>query len=157
MNLRRSDQGYFTLEASLILPFALGVILLVIQIWFFKYDRVLQDMDTDAVIIRSLEQHDMSPDEKAAYAIAQMQDRYKEAYIAWNFGDLRVNASLNSVALETTGSSFSFRGTGPLGIYGSLSCVTTRSRSSPNEVFVIRTYRKALRAEDALNEHMQEG
>ena len=92
------DGGYFTLEAAMILPFALGAVLLVLRIWFYRYDRVLQDMDTSAVVIGAMEQQDLNAEEKASYVVAQMQGRYKEHYISWNFGDISVSCSSDSVS-----------------------------------------------------------
>ena len=46
-----------------------------IRIWFFRYDNVLQDMDTDAVVVRASLQRDMSPEERSNYIISQMQGR----------------------------------------------------------------------------------
>jgi hypothetical protein len=145
MNDRRYRGGYLTIEASMIMPVVLGVIILVMRIWFFRYDRVLQDMDTCAVVVRSMEQQDMNADEKASYIVEQMQGRYKEHYIAWNFGDISVLCRGDSVSCTVTGSS------GPLaGISGlwdepdSMSASSERERTILPEVFVIRTYRKAL-------------
>ncbi len=145
MNDRRYRGGYLTIEAAMIMPVVLGVIILVMRIWFFRYDRVLQDMDTCAVVVRSMEQQDMNADEKASYIVEQMQGRYKEHYIAWNFGDISVLCRGDSVSCTVTGSS------GPLaGISGlwdepdSMSASSERERTILPEVFVIRTYRKAL-------------
>ena len=154
MKIRRSDDGYFTLEAALVLPFAFAVILIVIQIWFYKYDRVLQDMDTAAVVVRTIEQTDLSPEEKVAYAISEMQGRYKRAYIAWNFGDLSVRCSGNTVSCITTGSSGYSGGSFLFSVPSSLSAESSRSRTVADEVFVIRTYRKALGAAGAADAYL---
>lgn len=154
MSVRHDDRGYFSLEAALILPFVLGVILLVMRIWFFRYDHVLQDMDTCAVVIRASEQTDMTPDEKASYVVSQMQGRYKDAYIAWNFGDLNVKCSGDTVSCITTGSSGYSGGSFVYSVSGMSEAVSSRSRTSVSEVFVIRTYRKALGAAGAAEEYL---
>ena len=151
MSIAKNDSGYFTLEASLILPFALGIILMVIRIWFFRYDNVLQDMDTGAVVVRASLQRDLTPDERADYVVSQMQGRYRDSYIAWNFGELNVRCGADSVLCETSGSIGSIASIDVIGGTSAFgSCVSVRSRTSPEEVFVIRTYRKVLGAGEAM-------
>ena len=157
MSIKKNDSGYFTLEAALILPFVLGIILMVIRIWFFRYDNVLQDMDTGAVVVRASLQRDMSPDERADYVISQMQERYRDSYIAWNFGELNVRCSGDTTICETSGSSVAGEAIGVFNdIPSSVSCVSARSRTSPEEVFVIRTYRKVLGAGRSIEEYFSE-
>ena len=153
----RSDSGYFTLEAALILPFALGIILMVIRIWFFRYDNVLQDMDTDAVVVRASLQRDMSPEERADYVVTQMQERYRDSYIAWNFGELNVRCGADTIFCETSGNAGSIASVGVLDNIASFgTCISTRSRSAPDGTFVIRTYRKIIGAGEAIEEYFGE-
>lgn len=157
MKIMKCDSGYFTLEAALILPFVLGIILMVIRIWFFRYDNVLQDMDTGAVVVRASLQRDMSPEERADYVVSQMQERYRDSYIAWNFGELNVRCSGDTVFCETSGSSATGASVDVFGGIPSFgACVSARSRTSPEEVFVIRTYRKVLGAGDVLEDYFSE-
>ena len=141
----KQEDGYMSVEAALVLPFAFMIILLVIRLWFFRYDSVLQEMDTAAVVVRALEQQDMTADEKAEYVISQMQGRYKDHYIAWNFGDLNTSCTADSVECIVSGSALGMPGGL---IFGELADTwgssVTRSRRSVSEVFVIGTYRKAL-------------
>lgn len=157
MNSGKYCGGYMTIEAAMIMPVVLGVVILVMRIWFFRYDRVLQDMDTCAVVVRCLEQQDMNPDEKASYIVEQMQGRYKEHYIAWNFGDISVSCRGDSISCTATGSS------GPIvGISGlwdepdSMYASSERERTILPEVFVIRTYRKALGAGEYISSSLGE-
>ena len=157
MSIAKNDSGYFTLEASLILPFTLGIILMVIRIWFFRYDRVLQDMDTCSVVVRCMEQQDMNADERAAYVIEQMQGRYKDSYIAWNFGEVSATCNGNSVTCTVTGSGGHISGIA--GLWNepdAYSASSERSRTVIPETFVIRTYRKALGAGEYISSQLSE-
>ena len=141
------EDGYLSVEAALVLPFAFLITLLVIRLWFYRYDSVLQEMDTASVVVRALEQQDMTADEKAEYVISQMQSRYKDHYISWSFGDLHTSCTADSVECTASGQ---VQGMPGGLIFGELSDMwassVTRSRRSVSEVFVIRTYRKALGA-----------
>lgn len=145
--------GYMTVEASMILPFAFLINLLVIRLWFFRYDSVLLEMDTASAVIETLERQDLNAEEKAEYAITKMQSRYRDQYISWVFGDISVSCTSDSVECTLSGRSMSMPGTavfGELGDEWSLS--VTRSRRAVSEVFVIRTFRKALGIESRITD-----
>lgn len=149
--------GYLTIEAAMIMPVVLGIVILVMRIWFFRYDRVLQDMDTCAVVVRCMEQKDMNADEKAAYIVEQMQGRYKDHYIAWSFGDISASCRGGSVSCSVTGSSGPIaRISGLWDVPGSMSATSERERTILSEVFVIRTYRKALEAGEYISSSLGE-
>ena len=149
--------GYMTVEAAMILPVALAMVVLVMRIWFFRYDRVLQDMDTGSVAVRCTEQQDMSGDERAAYVIEQIQERYKDSYIAWNFGEVSASCSRDSVTCTVTGSSGHISGiSGLWNVPDSMSATSQRKRTVIPEVFVIRTYRKALGAGESISASLSE-
>ena len=42
-NMKTGDHtgGYLTIEAAMIMPVVLGIVILVMRIWFFRYDNVL--------------------------------------------------------------------------------------------------------------------
>ena len=157
MNTRRYRDGYLTIEAAMIMPVVLGIIILVMRIWFFRYDRVLQDMDTCAVVIRCMEQQDLDVEEKASYIIEQMQGRYKEHYIAWSFGDISVSCRGDSVSCSVTGSSGQIAGiSGLWDVPDTMSALSERERTALPEVFIIRTYRKALGAGEYISSSLNE-
>lgn len=157
MNTQGYRGGYFTIEAAMIMPVVLGIVIFVMRIWFFRYDRALQDMDTCAVVIRCMEQQDLDADEKASYIIEQMQGRYKEQYIAWNFGDISVSCRGDSVSCTVTGSSGSVAGiSGLWDAPDTMSASSERERTVLPEVFVIRTYRKALGAGEYISSSLNE-
>ncbi len=148
--------GYFTIEAALIFPVVFGVILLVLQIWFFKYDRVLMTMDATAVVIRASEQREMSSDELADYVMSEMQTRYKDQYIAWNFGSINISATSDTVNCTVDGTGMDIPGGFAFWRNGTpLYATATRSRTTVSEVFVIRSYRKALGVSADISEFLK--
>ena len=157
MRRKKYTDGYLTIEAALIMPIALGIVILVLRIWFFRYDRVLQDMDAGGVVVRCMEQQDMSDDEKAAYVIEQMQGRYKDSYIAWTFGDITAECRKDSVSCSVTGSTGRIAGiSGLWNVPDTITALSRRNRTILPEVFVIRTYRKALGAGEYISSSLTE-
>ena len=157
MKTKEYTGGYMTIEAVLVMPVVLGIVILVMRIWFFRYDRVLQDMDTCAVTVRCLEQQDMDAEEKSSYITEQMQGRYKEHYIAWNFGAISVSCRGDSVSCTVTGSSGPVAGiSGLWDVPDTMSAPSERERTILPETFVIRTYRKALGAGEYISSSLNE-
>ncbi len=145
--------GYLTVEAAMVLPFAFMIILLVIRLWFFRYDSVLLEMDAASAVIQTLHQQDMNAEEKAEYAIAGLQGRYKDHYISWIFGDMSVSCTSDRVQCTLSGRAGTMPGESVFRELGDTWAVSvTRSRRAVSEAFVIRTYRKALGAETMLAE-----
>ena len=139
--------GYMTVEAALILPISFFISLLVIRLWFFRYDCVLQEMDAASIVVRTLEQQDLNADEKAEYVISEIQGRYKEHYILWSFGEVRTLCTADSVECTLSGECGGMPGAVYFGEPGdSWVSSVTRSRRNVSEVFVIRAYRKVLEA-----------
>ena len=149
----KKEDGYLSVEASLILPVAFMVILLVLRLWFFRYDTVLQEMDTASVVVRTLQQQEMNSEEKAEYAISEIQSRYKEHYISWNFGEVKAVCTADSVECTVSGECRAMPGVSVFGELGDtwISSVT-RSRRNVSEVFVIRTYRKVADIGNAVSD-----
>jgi len=159
MDMMRSkgEDGYFTMEAAMIMPIVLVTILVVLQVWFYKYNRVLQEMDTDAVLIRALEMQDMNGEEKAEYVICEMQNRYKDKYIGWDFGDISVKCTPESIECTISGSlGYDPDPTGLFRISLQNEAVCLRSAGALPEMFVIRSYRKLLAAGKELSEQVKE-
>ncbi len=154
MRLKGSDGGYFTVEAALIFPVVLVMILLVLWLWFFRYDKALMEMDTDAVVVRASQQHDMTHEEMAEYMVSEMQGRYKDAYISWVFGDITASSRGEKIECGTEGMSSAFSDNIPFfRISGDMSASVTRSRIVIPETVVIRTYRKVLAAKQAAEQN----
>ncbi len=155
--IQSSNSGYFTVEAVLILPIALAIILLVMQIWFFRYNRVLQETDTSAVLVRVGHMQELKPDEKVSYVVSEMQNRYRDKYMAWNFGEIQTSLKNGQIICSVSGSSgFSPGWLSPWGDRAESYAVTSRKRNLVSEQFVIRSYRKLLGVNEKINEYSGE-
>ena len=62
--------GYFTVEAALILPVAIGVYLFLIYSMFFQYNRCLLEQDASSLVVRAVQDTQEDP--------AQMIDKVKQ-------------------------------------------------------------------------------
>jgi len=152
-NNKAGNGGYFTVEAVLILPIALAIILLVMQIWFFRYNRVLQETDTCGVLVRSSHMQDLDAEERAEYVTAELQKRYKDKYIAWNFGEINTSVSKGVLTCNVSaGSGLSPGSFAPWSGGPGSEAVTERSTGTVSEVFIIRSYRKLLGIDEKIKD-----
>ncbi len=62
--------GYFTVEAALILPVAIGVYLFLIYSMFFQYNRCLLEQDASSLVVRAVQDTQEDP--------AQVIDKVKQ-------------------------------------------------------------------------------
>ncbi|MBQ7919614.1 MAG: pilus assembly protein [Lachnospiraceae bacterium] len=96
-------KGYMTVEASLVLPAVFGVIMFVLSLLFFFYDRCLLEQEVTSLIVRSEYLEGESLEEKARNMKETVEDWYLEKYV-WM--DVRVPELLvktNQVQVKAEG------------------------------------------------------
>lgn len=100
--IRKAD-AYFTVEAVLILPLTLGVILLVIYLWFYQYDRCLMEQDMGMLALRGavLQKSDSRERLEEVKSLLGMRDIDK--YVAWEEGGADIKVSGGKVRVRQQG------------------------------------------------------
>ena len=135
--------GYFTVEAALIMPFVLAVILLVTYMWFFKYDRCLMEQDFAWITVRSIMARDKASGERVEYAEKLIKQLYTKEYFAWKWGASSASIDKGELTVEVSGQlTFPFSG---LAFWdGGNTWKAERSYTGGviSPMFGIRTYRK---------------
>ena len=140
--MRKMD-AYFTVEAALLFPFVMGVILLTIYLLFFEYDRCLMEQSAGVLAMRGCTLP--SRDKKSLVTEVLLQSREEDkSYFAWDMGDPEIQAKGNFFTVSRTGTlRFPFRGLsfwrGEAGWESRASYQNLRIRP----VFMIRQYKKA--------------
>lgn len=102
--MRKIQKGYFTVEAALILPFTLAVIVFLIYIMFYQYNRCLADQDLGIMAFRgSLEKVE---DKEQLLLILQdnIKNLYQDKFIAFQADSIQINLKENMVCIEGGGS-----------------------------------------------------
>ena len=65
------------------MPIVLGVVFLVMYLWFFRYDRCLMELDMAGVTLRAACVSETDPEGHVAVAASEWKKRYFEKYYAW--------------------------------------------------------------------------
>ncbi len=143
---RAKTNGYFTVEASILLPFVLGVILLVIYLWFFAYDRCLMEQDYAMVLIKGIYTSDLTPEERVGYVKELADKTYREEYYGWNFGETKITYDLGRMKIEGDGFlEFPFKGLNFWSEDNTWSSTASHEGSVIKKILGIRTFRKILK------------
>ncbi len=85
---RKRENAYLTVEAALVLPAVFGVILFVVYMLLFQYDRCLMEQDLGAMALWGCSVE--APDEQTLEKMTEerMRAMYKDKYAAWRFTEL---------------------------------------------------------------------
>ncbi|MCR5477339.1 MAG: hypothetical protein K6E92_06945 [Lachnospiraceae bacterium] len=143
----RDPEGYLTVEAALVLPIVLSVIILVICLWFFQTDRLLLEADVARACIRSAGERGLSKEDRVLLAGAMAEGEGQGRYLAWSGN--RVRAVMENGKLTVTGEGsvgFPIPGFGLPGGNGTLHASVSRTRSVRSEVLILRMGRRATGA-----------
>lgn len=139
----KTIRGYFTVEATCIYPFVIAVILLVIYIWFFLYDRCLMEQDFAGVLVKGIAHQDLSSADRSEYMENQINSMYTDQYLCWDFGEISANTSGYNIEISAIGSlEFPFEGLNFWNDDNIWESERTYSGKVYNRMFIVRTYRK---------------
>lgn len=94
--------AYLTVEASLVLPIVIMVILLIIYLLFFQYDRCLMEQNTGILALRGCTDQFAEGKELVAKLVIQSQ-KSDNRYLAWNMEDAQITLKGNSVSVKRSG------------------------------------------------------
>lgn len=100
-------KGYMTVEASMVLPVAFGVIMFVLSLLLYSYDRCLLEQDMSALVVRSEYMDAGTIQEKAQRVNAEVEQLYLEKYVWMDVSVPKLVVKEDAVQIRAEGS---FRG-----------------------------------------------
>lgn len=97
------ENAYLTVEAALVFPLVMGMILLVVYLLLFQYDRCLLEQDLGAMALwgGQVEEDDTAALEQRVQT--RMAELYREKYVAWEFESLDANLNKNRFSVKGRG------------------------------------------------------
>ena len=101
--MKRKVQAYFTVEAAMIIPVVISVILFIIGLWFFQYDRCLLEQDMGALALKGSA---MNAEDKteAAEQVKDWQSRIsRDKFVLWNQKDMEIKLEKDTIAVRGSG------------------------------------------------------
>ena len=79
--MQKKVSGYFTVEAAMVMPIVLWVVLFVIYLLFFQYNRCLTDQDVGVLVLRGSILQEESPKERIKKIRGYAEQIYDDKYI----------------------------------------------------------------------------
>lgn len=142
--MKRKLGAYLTVEASLLLSIVIGVILLVVYLLFFQYDRCLMEHTTGVLGVRGCTLQ-IKDKESLLMELVEYGEQKDGRYLAWDLEDVIVQLKGNTVFVKRDGKlRFPFRSMllGSVDREWESSIVFKNYRIEPVEF--IRNWRKVL-------------
>lgn len=101
---RRRTEGYLTVEAALLLPLVIGVIVYVIYFQLFWYNRCLMDQETAMTAVRAV-QVDSADMETVQQEIMKWREGFlTDRYVGWEKEKSVLTTRLNELSVSEKGS-----------------------------------------------------
>ncbi len=134
---RVSSGAFFTVEAAILYPAVLTVIVLMVYLLLFQYDRCLLEQDAGRAAVQSAGKWTLTKAELDECIQKETMHFDEDKYIAWEGEDAQWKLEKNDVVVEKTGRlKYPFFGMGTTEKYWSAKASFRVDRSSP--VFYLR-------------------
>ncbi len=92
--------AYLTLEASLIMPFVLMILVFLIYTGFYYYDKCLLQQDAYRIMIRGSQMRFMTNEEVAQKLLNDDLNLNDDKYVMCVVADKRIGVDYNSISVE---------------------------------------------------------
>lgn len=137
--MRGKVDGYFTVEATIVLPIVLGTMVAVIYLLIFQYNRCLMEQDMGVLALRGVVMQTKDGEERLRLMKQDAEGFYKDKYIAWRSGEIKLRQEKGNLYVEWSGEM-------TIPFCESSSMWTSYENHIVSPVFFVRNYRK-LRGE----------
>ena len=97
------ENAYFTVEAALVFPVVIGIILLVIYMQLFQYDRCLMEQDMGAMALWGSREDTSEVEELEKKTRQRIAEMYRDKYAAWEITKLDIALAKNRFSVKGAG------------------------------------------------------
>lgn len=96
-------EGYFTVEAALVMLIVLAEMVLVIYLFFFQYDRCLMEQDMGVLIIRGIMMEEEDTQKRMEKLERYIAEQYLQKYLVWERENLDLEIERGILHVGQTG------------------------------------------------------
>lgn len=93
------ENAYLAVEAALVLPMVFGMILFIVYMLLFQYDRCLMEQDLGAMALWGCSAEAREGETLEEMTEERMGAMYKDKYVAWHFTELESRLERNRFAV----------------------------------------------------------
>lgn len=98
-----NKNAYFTVEAALVFPYAVGVLLFVVYMLLFQYDRCLLEQDVGEAAMWGCCAEAEEPEKLKQMIEEHMKGLYQDKYAAWKMEAFEAKLKKNSFSVTGRG------------------------------------------------------
>lgn len=99
----KTKNGYFTVEAALVFPIALGTVLFAVYMLLFQYDRCCMEQDLGAFALWGSQAEGESTEELQRSIQKHVSGIYWDKYAVWKMRALEVKLEKNTFSVSGKG------------------------------------------------------
>lgn len=96
-------EGYFTVEAALVLPMVLAEVVLIIYLLFFQYDRCLMEQDLGVLMFRGITMAGEDNRHKMEELEKYVAKQDTEKYLVWDREDIKMKIERGILCVSQKG------------------------------------------------------
>lgn len=138
------EKGYFTVEAAMVFPVAFAIVILVMYLMFFQYNRCLMEQDAGIIALYGAAVTAESNEERIAQVRRKMAEMDEEKYIAWAGDEVKLKLEKGKMVVAVEGGTvIPF-----VKSQGGVLTETTFQNSVFRPASVIRLFRKVMGGEE---------
>lgn len=147
ISLRKWKTANATIEASIIIPMIVTILLIFIYLFFFSYNKIVLTQGAYCSALRASQMEYSTANEQKRKAENTLVELYKNQLIALNIYSKKITVSqkVTSVSTEIKQSIPFEKLVGPFTKTGSLSFCVTKSAKQSNPYDFIRIFRKGAK------------
>lgn len=99
----KKENAYMTVEAALLFPAVACVILFVVYMLLFQYNRCLMEQDLNAMALWGSSVQERDGETLEAMAESRIMGMYRDKYIGWGFSELEIELKRNRFTAKGKG------------------------------------------------------
>ncbi len=99
----KERNAYFTVEATLVLPIVMGVILIMIYLWLYQYDRCIMEQDMGRLALWGCETIAQGNENMAGMIEDKLAEVDGEIYIGWQCEEQKATLDKNVFTAKAGG------------------------------------------------------
>lgn len=140
--IRKRCGAYFTVESALILPFITCVLVVLLYLLFFQYNRCLLEQDMGSLALKGCSMSGVNKEETGNILRQKAQEIYYDKYIAWEIYDMNVELN-GSMVITRCKAALCFPFESPMDDIGRNWKTEVEYKNERSDAtYIIRLYRK---------------
>lgn len=99
----KNVSAYFTVEAAMVLPMVFSVVIIIIYMMFFQYNRCVLEQDVGILALRGANMQEENKNILLKMLQSEAQKMDVNKFVAWETGEIETKIEKNTVKVSQSG------------------------------------------------------